>query len=143
MPARRKDFDQAVALYGGGASIAEIAKVFDVSRQAMHKILSRRHVAFRPRVRAGADNHFFIHGQGYGPMKESARVAVSRAIASGRIVSKPCEKCGLEGLSASGRNLIQAHHDDYSKPLVVRWFCQKHHFEHHHPCGAGNAWPTP
>lgn len=39
----------------------------------------------------------------------------------GRLVRKPCEACGSEK--------SQAHHDDYSKPLDVRWFCFKHHRE--------------
>lgn len=42
---------------------------------------------------------------------------------AGRIVRKVCEKCGGDK--------TQAHHDDYSKPLDVRWLCPKHHAEHH------------
>lgn len=36
---------------------------------------------------------------------------------------KPCEACGAER--------AEAHHDDYSKPLSVRWLCKRHHAEHH------------
>jgi hypothetical protein len=34
-----------------------------------------------------------------------------------------CEVCGVAN--------AQAHHDDYTKPLDVRWFCQAHHGEAH------------
>lgn len=40
-----------------------------------------------------------------------------------RLPKKPCEVCG----SANS----QRHHHDYSKPLSVRYFCPKHHSEHH------------
>lgn len=30
-----------------------------------------------------------------------------------------------------GRVRYRAHHDDYSRPLDVRWLCQPHHLEHH------------
>jgi hypothetical protein len=57
------------------------------------------------------------------PERQSARAAVKRAIASGKMVKQPCEKCGLEK--------AHAHHDDYSKPLDVRWLCHTHHVEVH------------
>jgi hypothetical protein len=41
---------------------------------------------------------------------------------NGTLKVQPCEKCGKKA---------QAHHDDYSKPLDVRWLCPVHHAEHH------------
>ncbi len=35
-------------------------------------------------------------------------------------IKKPCEVCGT---------IAEAHHDDYSKPLEVRWLCSVHHKE--------------
>lgn len=46
-------------------------------------------------------------------------------IKSGKLVKGACEVCG------STKN-VEAHHDDYDKPLEVRWLCRKHHNEHHH-----------
>ena len=41
------------------------------------------------------------------------------AIRNGKLIRLPCEECGNEK--------SQAHHDDYSKPLSVRWLCTTHH----------------
>lgn len=57
------------------------------------------------------------------PVKEAARAAVYNALKRGDLVRRPCEKCGLEK--------SEGHHDDYSKPLEVRWLCRTHHVEHH------------
>jgi hypothetical protein len=57
------------------------------------------------------------------PLKSRAQARVSKAKRAGLLVKQPCEVCG----SAS----VQAHHDDYTRPLDVRWLCVKHHAEHH------------
>jgi hypothetical protein len=55
--------------------------------------------------------------------KFKARYAVSKAVRDGHLRPGKCEVCG------SFR--VQAHHDDYSKPLDVRWLCFAHHREVH------------
>lgn len=56
--------------------------------------------------------------------KANCHLIVFRAVKSGKLLRLPCEKCG------SVEN-VEAHHDDYSKPLSIRWLCRKHHKEHH------------
>jgi hypothetical protein len=56
------------------------------------------------------------------PVRLRAKQLVRNAIRRGDLTRKPCEVCG---------DRAQAHHDDYSKPLVVRWLCTVHHgYEH-------------
>ncbi len=53
-----------------------------------------------------------------GRAKYLARMKANYALRSGKITRKACGECG---------NIdSHMHHDDYSKPLEVRWFC--------HPC---------
>lgn len=56
--------------------------------------------------------------------KAKARYAVGNALKRGHLVRQPCEVCG----AAEG---VEAHHDDYSKPLDVRWLCERHHLAVH------------
>ena len=56
-------------------------------------------------------------------IKRRVRALTRQYIKMGKLISKPCEVCGdLK---------VDAHHDDYAKPLDVRWLCKKHHREHH------------
>lgn len=57
------------------------------------------------------------------PEQRKAVNTVNNAIRDGRLERRPCEICGKAS--------VEAHHDDYSKPLEVRWFCRKHHLKHH------------
>jgi hypothetical protein len=56
--------------------------------------------------------------------KDKVRKITWKAIEAGILIRKPCEVCNTE-------IDVQAHHDDYYKPLDVRWLCRKHHREHH------------
>ena len=53
------------------------------------------------------------------PIKKRARNAIAGAIRYGRLSRPPCEVCG--------DTPAQAHHDDYERPLDVRWLCRLHH----------------
>lgn len=57
------------------------------------------------------------------PNKYKAHVMVNNAVRDGKLFSEPCEICG---------NVKSvAHHDDYLKPLNVRWLCCAHHSQWH------------
>lgn len=59
----------------------------------------------------------------------SARNKLWSEIFAGRITrATHCEVCGFE---ATVIRPIHAHHDDYAKPLDVRWFCGSCHKKHH------------
>lgn len=57
------------------------------------------------------------------PEKCKAHGIVSRAIKAGQLTRGQCEVCNAEN--------AHAHHDDYTKPLDVKWLCHKHHVEYH------------
>lgn len=56
-------------------------------------------------------------------IKRAARRKVATEIEAGRLKRLPCEICGSE--------MVDAHHDDYQKPLDVAWLCHAHHMERH------------
>ncbi len=65
------------------------------------------------------------------PQKYLAHMAVQRALKSGVLIKCGCEVCGIT--EADGAR-IDANHDDYRKPLKVRWLCRTHH-SRLHKCG--------
>lgn len=119
---------EAAKMYEAGMSYGEVASFYDVSRQSMFGVLKGRGVKSRSQLKYGKDNHFH---RGGSFADEKAHSITEKAIARGTLIPEPCEVCGTTGVMADGRNKIQAHHDDYNKPLDVRWLCQEHHHEWH------------
>jgi hypothetical protein len=62
------------------------------------------------------------------PERYLAHLAVEAALRKGKLVKGPCEVCGRTEAHATR---IDAHHDDYSRPLKVRWLCRQHHIKLH------------
>jgi ribosomal protein S27AE len=53
------------------------------------------------------------------PDKKRAHGNLYYGLKTGKVVKQTCEVCQ--------ETKVDAHHDDYSKPLEVRWLCRKHH----------------
>lgn len=63
--------------------------------------------------------------------KMKTRVILRGAVKAGKIKRQPCEVCGT--------SKVEGHHDDYSKPLDVRWLCPTHHRAIHQPAPSGTG----
>ena len=59
------------------------------------------------------------------PNKYRAHSLVNNAVRDRRLFVQPCEVCG------TSEGPIHGHHDDYAKPLNVRWLCAAHHRQWH------------
>lgn len=57
-------------------------------------------------------------------LKETVRSLTRAYIRKGILIKKGCKICGTN-------ENIEAHHEDYNKPLEVIWLCRNHHREHH------------
>lgn len=53
-----------------------------------------------------------------------AHDAVRRAIKRGELTRQACERC-------ASTDRVEAHHDDYGKPLDIRWLCDPCHKQEH------------
>ncbi len=51
--------------------------------------------------------------------QERCRRRTKYAVRIGQLERQPCKVCGSKR--------VEAHHSDYSKPLRVIWYCQRHH----------------
>lgn len=92
------------------------------ARQQRWREENREHVAAREAARRQRE---------FG--KARAREIARNAIRRGDLRRpKVCDECGSKGQpTRDGRSPIQVHHDDYSKPLDVRWLCTACHRKQH------------
>lgn len=75
------------------------------------------------------DNKYLKEYRKKYPKKYKAQCMVNNQKRAGNLFPMPCEVCGIDK--------SVAHHDDYDKPLNVRWLCQHHHKEWHAINGEG------
>lgn len=64
------------------------------------------------------------------PNKYKAHNMVNNAIRDGKLHKEPCSECG-------SNNRVEGHHDDYLKPLNIRWLCTVCHNAWHSENGEG------
>ena len=114
--------------------IASYGKAYHVNnRDRIRERKRKYHVNNRDRIRAYKKAYYAenldklrAYNRAYrtaNSQKSRTHTITSIAIRAGRLVRQPCEVCGHEK--------VDAHHDDYSKPLEVRWLCRQHHAELH------------
>lgn len=88
-----------------------------------HRIKKRKEYAQSPKGRKVC-NKIKKNWTEKNPLKRLASLMVNRAIKAGRLKRQSCEKCG-------SAVRVHGHHDDYYKPLEVRWLCSKCHAKLH------------
>jgi hypothetical protein len=59
------------------------------------------------------------------PEKRRAKDIVHQAVRTGKLLRQLCEICNTKA---------HGHHDDYTKPLDLRWLCSIHHWKTHNIC---------
>ena len=121
-------FPDAMSMYLSGKSTLEIAKHYGIYREAIYRYLKKAGCAFRDKQKYGKDCHFY---RGGSFKNDAASMRILKSKATGKIVPKPCENCGITKVYKDGRDGVQAHHCDYNKPLEVIWLCIKCHYEWH------------
>lgn len=120
---------ECVRMYDSGLSIGELASNYGITRQGMWGLLRIR-TTMRPQRRTSEDNHFYRGGLA---SDDKAHNLLEKAVAKG-VVSRgsQCETCGISAVKIPGQRYpLEAHHDDYNKPLDVRWLCRVCHHEWH------------
>ena len=114
---------RAASVDGLASKCIDCQKKYDSERlHAPHRVKARKAYQqtenFRISHNAASKRWYERH-----PKKRAAHIALGNALRDGRIHRQPCEVCK--------NPKAEAHHDDYNKPLDVRWLCDEHHKQHH------------
>lgn len=112
---------------------AEYYREYDKKRFKEDPRVRQRHIRYQ-KTQAGSDSmkksrkKWLSENQN----KRACHVLIGNAVRDGKL-EKPniCEVCGISGAR------IHGHHDDYLKPMDVRWLCSKCHRAWHEENGEG------
>jgi len=55
--------------------------------------------------------------------KDSCRSYANVYLSRGKLVKEHCQVCG--------EKKVEMHHEDYNKPLEIKWLCREHHLKIH------------
>ena len=127
MPLR--DFYKHPQMKDGHVNKCKECNRLDVRKNRRSKIEYYR--AYDRKRGARQDSAYRRRYQQSNPIKYGARTMVGNAVRDGRLAkAERCSCCGSD-------TRLHGHHDDYSKPLDVRWLCAPCHFEWHAEHGEG------
>ena len=119
--AKKKRVTENCSYCGGLVSIKpSVAK-----RYGRHFCSRRCYSDFRRHLLPKEEQH--AYGTGHSDEERQRRIKcrsiTNHAIRDGKLTRMPCEKCG--------ELPSEAHHENYDKPLDVRWLCPRHHRDIH------------
>lgn len=94
------------------------------AHQLRHESDSREKILAYDRARGNRHSASYLkdYREKY-PNKYKAHQKINYAIKSKKLFRESCEVCGVDE--------THGHHDDYLKPLNVRWLCAEHHHQWH------------
>ena len=89
-----------------------------------NRVASRKKYAKSEKGKIAQKKAMTLYKERY-PIKRLAHSIVWSKLLTGKLIKQSsCSKCG-------SNEKIEAHHDDYTKPLELRWLCEKCHKEWH------------
>lgn len=127
-----KWYGEARRLRAKGLTCTQIGARFGISRQRVHQVVRAVEMPEyqgpqKPNI--STSNRPLKGGRtkepGYWDAQLRAHAICLAAIKRGEIVRQSqCEICG-------STKRVDAHHEDYSKPLEIVWLCRRHHVRRH------------
>ncbi len=121
------DFYKHKQMADGHVNKCKTCNLSDVARHRLKNIDSIR--AYDRNRGNRQDESYIKEWRDKYPKKYKAHCLVNNHKRAGNISEQPCEAC---------KELkVVAHHDDYDRPLNVRWLCQAHHKQWHAKHGEG------
>ena len=114
-----------------GMKDGHLNKCKECTKKDVHKHRAQNIDAIRAydRERGNRQNkEYLIEYREKNPVKYKAHTMINNAIRDGKLFIEPCQHCGSD-------SSVHAHHDDYAKPLNIRWLCAVHHSQWHRDNG--------